>query len=598
MRCIVALILALCFANQTICQIEDNFDDGNLDANPTWEGDVNHFIVNEDFQLQLMAPDEGNSFIYVPVTLADSMRWSAYCKMDFAPSGSNQLKIFLAANEPSVNASNSLYFEIGESGSEDALNLYESIDGNVTQIASGTMGALGSEPAEFTFTLEKESSGFASLNVQYGNAAIQNEWEMQLDSPVLESSVLFGFDCSYTASRADKFFFDNIVVEPLLPDADPPSVNGIDLTSTTEIDVFFSEPVNEADLANPSNYQLSGGAGSPTEVVYDSDNLLKSTLIWAQGIPSGTSLTLTIQNIADEAGNVMSTQSFDLQLVEPAAPGEVVVNEVLFNPTTGGFDYVEIYNTSDKFIDISSLTIANQSKNAFEEITVDGVLFPDDYLVVCEDITWLGENYDLKLPENVLEHDIPTFNDASGNVSVLSRNFDGELITIDSMDYVEEWHYILLDDEEGVSLERLSPTGESNNQDNWYSAASTAGHGTPGYVNSQLLPDSEAVGQFTLANKVFSPNGDGDGDQLIFNFDLDKPGYLATISVYNDRGAMIRELVDNILVAQTGILTWDGTKNDTQRASVGIYFIVYELFHPDGDTINGKLSCVLADFLE
>ena len=56
---------------------------------------------------------------------------------------------------------------------------------------------------------------------------------------------------------------------------------------------------------------------------------------------------------------------------------------------------------------------------------------------------------------------------------------------VDEVKYKDDWHFKLIDDAEGVSLERIDPDGTSQDETNWHSAASTAGYGTPTYKNSQ-----------------------------------------------------------------------------------------------------------------
>ena len=38
---------------------------------------------------------------------------------------------------------------------------------------------------------------------------------------------------------------------------------------------------------------------------------------------------------------------------------DIIINEILFNPKEDGVDYVEIYNNSNSFLDLSKLRIAN-----------------------------------------------------------------------------------------------------------------------------------------------------------------------------------------------------------------------------------------------
>lgn len=581
------------------CQVNDNFDDGDFTSTPEWIDTAGTFIVNSDLMLQLNAEEGGESFIYTLTSLADSIRWQSSVLMDFAPSASNTLKIYLAADNIDPSVGNSLFFEIGESGSNDALNLYENNSGILNLIASATMGALGSDPAEFVFLLEKTTDNLWSLYVDYGQTGQQLEWEMMMDIDWLDQSILYGFSMEYTSTRVDKYFFDNVVVEPLLPDSEAPSLISVNLVSPTLIDLVFSEPMDLATLQDLNNYNVSPSIGAPSSINVDAENTSTASLNFTGNpLQSGLQYEFTANNLTDIAGNVINTNSKLLQLIELARPGDIYINEILFNPTTGGFDFVEIYNASDKLIDLSSLEIANVQKDEYKAIDSDRTFFPQTYLAICPDIEWLMENYTLLAPDQVIENSIPSFNDSDGNVSIFGRQITGVRIMVDSLDYDEDWHFILLDDDEGISLEKVSPELPSTQASSWQSASENAGFATPGYENSQIIGDIDRSTSFALQEKTFSPNQDGDNDRLLINYNLDKPGYVATINIYNDRGFLVTELYNNELLSTEGLLAWDGTKNDTQLASIGIYILTYELWHPDGDTLKGKLGCVLADFLK
>ena len=86
-----------------------------------------------------------------------------------------------------------------------------------------------------------------------------------------------------------------------------------------------------------------------------------------------------------------------------AAPGELIINEILFNPRPNAFDYVEFYNKSNKIVDASKLYIANRnSSNVISNIKQLGftprLVFPGDYIVITEDAASLALNYQLKMP--------------------------------------------------------------------------------------------------------------------------------------------------------------------------------------------------------
>jgi len=690
------LILILLVINAWVAaaQLVDNFDDGDFISNPSWQGDTESFIINEDLQLQLNAADAGSSQLFTPINLSDSIRWSAYVKMDFAPSSSNNLRIFLFSNIPSNVSDNALFFEVGETGSTDALLLYERINGNTTLIMSASEGSLGDDPAEFFFVLEKTSDNHWALMVQYKNGPPVLEWEFDYSSEILSSNGFFGFSCEYTSSRIDQFFFDDVQVKDLLPDMEAPEAVAAEILDANKILVQFSEVMDLASLGTIDHYDLLPNIGLPNNVIIDDQNSARCTLVFDQQMIAEQEYVLLISDIMDENGNPMIPKEFTLMTTGPsvvsaivvnsnqvevnfseamdpnsitevsnysinpqlgspsfvefneydpnkcmlnfnqdlsesevytltlnniqsaigfsiaetnldvvilsmASQGDLVINELLFNPQGDGFDFIEIYNLSKKFIDLASLSIDNiQNTTGPDDLITDRIIGPQEYLAICPNLEWLKENYIIINEEALLENNIPSLNNSSGNASLYSEDESGNIVLIDEVSYNEDWHYALLNSVDGVSLERLSFEGESNDLLNWTSASSTAGYGTPGYKNSQNVALNPGEEVFSIQAKTFSPNGDGDNDQLIMNFSLDKPGYSGTIKIFNARGFLIRELYDNIFLPQTGFLTWDGSKSDFQKASVGIYIMAYQFFHPDGDVVSGKRPCVLAEFLD
>jgi len=119
--------------NISFGQLTENFSDGELSNNPTWNGDLPNFQVTNG-ELQLNAPDAGSS------------SWEIYTRLDFDPSGSNQLRIYLQLDNQDVMAANGYFIEIGETGSEDNLQFYRLDAGDEELIAEGTLGTVASSP--------------------------------------------------------------------------------------------------------------------------------------------------------------------------------------------------------------------------------------------------------------------------------------------------------------------------------------------------------------------------------------------------------------------------------------------------------------------
>ncbi len=113
-----------------------------------------------------------------------------------------------------------------------------------------------------------------------------------------------------------------------------------------------------------------------------------------------------------------------------------------------------------------------------KEGATSSLLFPEEYLVVTQNIRWLRVNYVVKNIDNLLElPSLPSLPDDKG--SLVIANQQGK--SIEELQYDSKWHFSLIDNDEGISLERIDYSAATQNKYNWTSAASTAGFATPGY---------------------------------------------------------------------------------------------------------------------
>ncbi|MEM9053127.1 MAG: hypothetical protein AAGC47_13825, partial [Bacteroidota bacterium] len=87
---------------------------------------------------------------------------------------------------------------------------------------------------------------------------------------------------------------------------------------------------------------------------------------------------------------------------------------------------------------------------------------------------------------------------------------------------------------------------------------------------------------------------DGFEDVLLINYALERPDYLATITIFDRRGRVIRDLTNNLLLGTDGTITWDGTTDDRSKARIGPHIVLVEIFSPDGDTETFKIPCIVA----
>jgi len=371
--------------------------------------------------------------------------------------------------------------------------------------------------------------------------------------------------------------------------------------SLTEIELEFNNPVNLTTGSLSINYTINNGIGNPAIVNVDAMEPFRVSLDLAQPLVNATDYILTVGNVETEIGIVMLQQDipFSFLVGVEIEPQDLIINEILFNPITGGSDYVEIYNRSDKFLDISDLFISNTQRTSGrdKDIATTYIMEPSEYIVLTSNRDFVLQNYTVENPDVVFENSLPGFNDAGGNVSLFTQ-YGLDTVMIDSFEYTEDLHYLLIDDNEGISLERISFDASTQSTSNWHSASTIVGGGTPTYQNSQFRSQNPADEIFNIADKVFSPDGDGYKDFLAIDYNLEAQGYIATINIFDAKGRLVKSLFQNELLALEGSLKWDGLTDDGRKARLGIYIVLAEIFSPEKEVMQFKTTCVVGGKLD
>jgi hypothetical protein len=185
---------------------------------------------------------------------------------------------------------------------------------------------------------------------------------------------------------------------------------------------------------------------------------------------------------------------------------------------------------------------------------------------------------------------MPSFNDDEGDVIIL--NAQGNIT--DELKYDEKWHFKLIDNREGVALERIDYNTPTQQESNWHSAATSVGYGTPTYKNSQYRLDLQVQGNITVTPEIVSPDNDGMDDFATIDYSFPSPGYIANISIFDANGRTVRYLQRNALCGIKGNFRWDGLGEKFQKLPVGIYVIFTEVFNLNGKKKQFKNTIVLA----
>ncbi|AEW02275.1 hypothetical protein A4D02_31170 [Niastella koreensis] len=380
-------------------------------------------------------------------------------------------------------------------------------------------------------------------------------------------------------------------------DDQPPALARTTTIDSLTISAMFEEPIDSASAASPGNYTINNGIAHPasasvimplcTEVVLKLPAPLNNQLVYE----------LTVNNVKDCAGNAinqLNTAKTGLPVIADSMA--VVINEILFNPPPDGFDYVEIYNRSNRVIDLKQLYLA--TRNGTHQLTgispvcaTSWLLFPGEYRVLTENKLWLQQQYLIKDPSLIIEvPDLPSMPDDKGTVVLV--NMQGAIV--DELQYDHSWHFGLINDEEGIALERINYNQPTQDKSNWSSAASTVGFGTPGYPNSQLMGDAQVQGQVAISPAVFSPDNDGFNDFALIEYQLAEPGFVANIRIFDTNGRIVRHLAQNATLTTKGRFRWDGLDDRLNKLPMGTYIILTELFNGQGRKKKFKQTVTLA----
>ncbi len=375
------------------------------------------------------------------------------------------------------------------------------------------------------------------------------------------------------------------------PDNTPPVLLTATVIAPNVLQLTFNEKLDSTQAASIARYSISAGVAVVSAKVLG-PLFTEVVLHLSQPLQEKQRYTLTATSITDCAGNLSAQplQAF-IALPSAAAPGDVVLNELLFNPRPGGVDFVEVVNRSDKYINLKNWQLASgDSANLLKIITTANyVLAPGQYVALTSNPENIKQNYPAAKQETFLQVPaLPSYPDEAGTVVLLQA---GKQV-IDQFSYSQKMHFALLDDVNGVSLERVRLAGPST-QDNFHSAA-TGIFATPGYANSQAQGDKQVQQLVDIVPKVFSPDGDGIDDFTTINYAASKLGLVANITIFDAYGREIRKLVRNELLAANGFFQWDGLKADGTKAAIGYYVFYIELFGLHGENYTFKEKVVVA----
>ena len=148
-----------------------------------------------------------------------------------------------------------------------------------------------------------------------------------------------------------------------LADTSAPHLVHASVLNNSTLALFFNESVDAAGAMNVSNYSVLPSSNTILTATPVGD-FTEVDLTITPAIDSNIVYTVTATGMNDCSGNLMTAiDSARFAIPSSIQIGDIIINEILFNPASGGYDYVEVYNNTEKIFDLQNLQIANADDN-------------------------------------------------------------------------------------------------------------------------------------------------------------------------------------------------------------------------------------------
>ncbi|MFZ4454992.1 MAG: lamin tail domain-containing protein [Bacteroidales bacterium] len=381
------------------------------------------------------------------------------------------------------------------------------------------------------------------------------------------------------------------------PDTHIPTILQTALLSADSVRISFSDVMRKSELVDFNQYALSGDFHIKNVVV--SAPIPNSVIVVLdKPLSRGDIVTIELKSLHSISGIALeSNKAIRIALSEMASLQDVIINEILFNPRPNGADYVELYNRSNRIVDLSKLYLTSKkSDGTFQSGTrlaeSPTPFFPSEFLVLTTDKTNVLSEYPTADKNVFLElSSLPSMSDTEGNIQLINASAE----VIDGFFYTEKMHHPFVKNPEGVALERLNSEWPTTDSNNWTSSSTEAGWGTPGVKNSQQTSTKGESKDFWLETETITPDNNGIDDLLHINYALDQSGYSANVRIYSSIGKLISVVANNTILGTQGLLTWKGTDSMEKLVDPGIYILYVEYHKIDRPSVVKKMPVVVGN---
>ncbi len=245
--------------------------------------------------------------------------------------------------------------------------------------------------------------------------------------------------------------------------------------------------------------------------------------------------------------------------------GPVVINEITYNPGPGGLEYVELVNITAAAVRLFTNSSPNLASNTWRFANAFNYLFPTNTILAAGEHILVSGTDPAEFRATLgIDPAIRIFGPFDGNLSnggetielykpeVREANGDFPQVIADRVQYDDDPPWPAAADNDGASLERISPTAYGNDFTNWVGI--TIG-GTPGRTNNTGITSS--VGFADVSTARVETNEVVEIDVVL------QPALASTVTVYYAVTGGSATQGNDYTLSAGSVIFWP---NETQKA--------------------------------
>lgn len=433
---------------------------------------------------------------------------------------------------------------------------------------TGTSISLIDPLGKLIFKVEYKDSWYRETAKKSGGWSLEL---IDLNKPIHCMHNWIAHPSSKGGSPGESFPFDDTFKDQI-----PPYSIQLLLESEQNLQVIFSEPMDLEILKEPENYFWIEENLHPSKV---SITEKEAFLSFEKTIERGKLNSLELySSLQDCIGNFLIDTILEFGKGKFPEAGDLLINEIMFDPLSNCPTYLEVFNNTSQYLELSDFQLIT----GFPEKSLDlpqKFLEPQDFFVLTRDNENLKKCHPNLRPLSDIQVGSYSLSRDSGELKLWSN-----LTEIDRVTYSNFWHHPFVDPTRGISLERLSLSRSGAQSSNWHSASIP----TPGFANSQSISIIQNQEFIQLSTQIITPNGDGDHDFLIIQYQADQPGYLLNIYLFDQNGIPLGLLLNQERTSSAGQVIWNGTESNGVILNPGLYILLCQWTHPEGKVHASK----------